>query len=191
MPKNSDINDKLTINAPKKNDNKPLSYNSTVLFVNDIEKSKEFYTNIMGEEIEIDLGINIGFKSGLAIWKGDYARNVIFNDSDSGSDSKPKHKNSDDMDYCSKNMLEIYYETDDMEKTYNTLKNSGCLFVHEIKKQPWCQLTLRILDPDGHMIEIGERMDVCIKRLHKFGMKPNEIAEKTTMPIDIVNFMLD
>jgi hypothetical protein len=87
-------------------------------------------------------------------------------------------------------MLELYYETDDMEKTNEILKSSGAEFVHGIKEQPWCQLTVRFLDPDGHMIEIGERMDVCVKRLFKSGKTPEEIAESTTMPAEIVNYML-
>lgn len=162
---------------------RPFSYHSTVLFVNNVEKSKKFYTEVMGEEIELDLGLNIGFKSGLAIWDGNYGRKVIFEDS--GSELKSKDEN-----FSSKKMLEVYYETDDMEKTYEILKNSGTEFVHSIKEQPWCQLTVRILDPDGHMIEVGERMDVCIKRLFKSGKTPKQIAVSTTMPAEIVNYML-
>ncbi|MDD3407974.1 MAG: VOC family protein [Methanomicrobium sp.] len=159
---------------------KPFSYQSTVLFVKDVEASKKFYTNIMGEEIEMDLGKNIGFKSGLAIWDGEYGRGVIFGNKTLKSDC-----------YSSKDMLEIYYETTDMEKTFELIKSSGVQFVHEIIEQPWCQLTVRILDPDGHMIEIGERMDVCIKRLAKSGKTVEQIVKSTTMPAEIVNYLLN
>ncbi|MBN2734552.1 MAG: VOC family protein [Methanomicrobiaceae archaeon] len=159
---------------------KPFSYHSTVLFVNDVEKSKNFYTQVMGEEIALDLGLNIGFQSGLAIWDGNYGRNVIFGEEILKEEA-----------FGSKRMLELYYETDDMDKTYEILKSSDTEFVHNIKEQPWCQLTVRILDPDGHMIEIGEKMDVCVKRLYKSGKTPEQIAESTTMPLDIVNYMLN
>jgi len=131
----------------------------------------------MGEEIELDLGKNIGFKGGLAIWEGEYGRNVVFGDSSGG-------------DYSSKRMLEIYYETGDMEKSFEILKSAGVEFVHEVVEQPWKQLTVRFLDPDGHMIEVGERMDVCIRRLSASGRTPEQIAKETTMPVEAVNYML-
>jgi|GEM_PF-3020297 hypothetical protein len=48
-------------------DNRIFFYHSTVLSVRDGTVSKEFYTEVRGEEIEPDLGKNIGFKSGSAI----------------------------------------------------------------------------------------------------------------------------
>lgn len=156
---------------------KPFRYNSTVLFVEDVERSKKFYTEVMGEEIELDLGKNVGFKGGLAIWEGEFGRTVIFGDSSGGG-------------YSSKRMLEIYYETEDMAKTFEILKSAGVSFVHEVVEQPWRQLTVRFLDPDGHMIEVGERMDVCIRRLAATGESAEKIAETTTMPAEIVNAIL-
>ncbi|WFN34116.1 VOC family protein [Methanogenium sp. S4BF] len=160
-------------------DNSIFSYHSTVLFVRDVAASKKFYTEVMGEEIELDLGKNIGFKSGIGIWDGSYGRNVIFGDAGAGDD-----------DFSSKRMLELYYETDDMDRTSELLKAAGVVFVHDVVAQPWCQLTVRFLDPDGHMIEVGERMDVCVKRLAASGMSGEKIAESTTMPADIVKHML-
>ena len=70
------------------------------------------------------------------------------------------------------------------------LRASGVEFVHDVAEQPWRQLTVRILDPDGHMIEVGERMDVCLQRLAATGMTEEEIAESTTMPLEAVQFLL-
>ncbi|MDE4908417.1 VOC family protein [Methanogenium marinum] len=161
-------------------ENSLFSFHSTVLFVQDVEISKKFYTEVMGEEIELDLGKNIGFKSALAIWDGNYGRNVIFGDENAG-----------DGDFSSKRMIELYYETEDMEKTFENLNTAGVEFVHGVTAQPWCQLTVRFLDPDGHMIEVGERMDVCVKRLASSGMSADEIATSTTMPPEIVKYMLE
>ncbi|KAF1073650.1 VOC family protein [Methanogenium sp. MK-MG] len=160
-------------------DNSIFSFHSTVLFVDDVEVSKKFYTEVMGEEIELDLGINVGFKSALAIWDGNYGRNVIFGTADAG-----------DGGFSSKRMLELYYETEDMDQTFDKPHDAGVEFVHEVTAQPWCQLTVRFLDPDGHMIEVGERMDVCVKRLAASGMSADEIAASTTMPPEIVKHML-
>ncbi|MBP2133246.1 catechol 2,3-dioxygenase-like lactoylglutathione lyase family enzyme [Methanomicrobium sp. W14] len=156
---------------------RPFSFHSTVLFVKDVEKSKKFYTEVMGEKISLDLGINIGFESGLALWDGNYGRNVIF-------------KKNFDEDFSTKKSLELYYETEDMKETVAVLKLSGTKFVHDAIEQPWCQLTVRFLDPDGHMIEVGERMDVCVKRLEKGGKSSEEIAKMTTMPMEIIKEIL-
>lgn len=155
----------------------PFSYHSTVLFVEDVERSRKFYTEVMGEEIELDLGKNIGFKNGLAIWEGEFGRTVIFGDPSGGS-------------YSSRKMLEIYYETEDMDETLDILKSAGVEFVHKVVEQPWRQLTVRFLDPDGHMMEVGERMDVCIRRLADSGETAEMIAETTTMPKEIVDMIL-
>lgn len=40
---------------------------SVALFVRDIEISRHFYVDILGQEIDLDFGGNIIFKSGFAI----------------------------------------------------------------------------------------------------------------------------
>ncbi|EHQ36075.1 VOC family protein [Methanoplanus limicola] len=183
-----------------------FSYSSTVLFVKDVEVSKKFYTGIMGEEIELDLGLNVGFKGGLAIWDGYYAEGVVFGTDNSGVDvagsggdaapgdggeSGSGEDGSAKKPFSSERTLELYYETDDMTGSFEKLKDAGVEFVHEVIEQPWKQLTVRFLDPDGHIIEVGERMDVCVKRLFREGKSAEKIAEETTMPAEIVKFMLD
>jgi len=167
------------------NKGKRFSYQATVLFVKDVETSKKFYTGVMGEEIELDLGKNVGFKGGLAIWDGDYAKGVVF-----GAGDDAGKELSSGKPFSSKRMLELYYETEDMAGSFENLKAAGVEFVHEVIEQPWKQLTVRFLDPDGHMIEVGERMDVCVKRLAGEGKSAEKIAEETTMPVEIVRFML-
>ncbi|TFG18695.1 MAG: hypothetical protein EU530_08435, partial [Promethearchaeota archaeon] len=58
-------------------DDSELSYKNTVLLVKNVAVSKKFYTEIMNQEIEMDVGKNIGFKGGLAIWEKNYAENFI------------------------------------------------------------------------------------------------------------------
>ncbi|TAJ45861.1 VOC family protein [Methanofollis fontis] len=162
-------------------ENTTFSYHSTVLFVEDVERSKEFYTQVMGEEIDLDLGRNIIFRSGVGIWEGGFARGVIFGDAGSESENN---------NFSSKRMLELYYETDDMDRSVEAIEAVGVEWVHRVVEQPWCQRTIRFLDPDGHMIEIGERMDVCARRLAGTGKTPEEIAAATTLPLEVVRQML-
>ncbi len=39
------------------------------------------------------------------------------------------------------------------------------------------------------MIEVGERMDICVKRLAGSGKSADEIADATTIPIEIEKYM--
>jgi hypothetical protein len=44
----------------------------------------------------------------------------------------------------------------------------------------------RVYDPDGHIVEIGEPMPVVIHRFLAQGMSAEEAAERTSMPLEIV-----
>lgn len=56
-----------------------LRLKNTVLLVKDVGISKKFYTEIMNQEIAMDIGINVGFKSGLALWKREFGEYTINN----------------------------------------------------------------------------------------------------------------
>jgi lactoylglutathione lyase len=83
-----------TVNAPK--------YLASVFFVEDIKKSKHFYSEVLGQKIVADFGRNVGFEGGLSIWEKDYALSVIFED-------KAKHI------AVGTNNSEIYFECNDIE----------------------------------------------------------------------------
>ncbi len=50
-------------------ENIQITFKSPVLLVENVQKSNEFYCNILQQEVESDFGENIGFKSGLALWE--------------------------------------------------------------------------------------------------------------------------
>jgi hypothetical protein len=45
---------------------------------------------------------------------------------------------------------------------------------------------MRLYDPDGHILEIGEPMESAVQRFHRQGWSINSIAEKTGMPRDFI-----
>jgi quercetin dioxygenase-like cupin family protein len=45
---------------------------------------------------------------------------------------------------------------------------------------------MRLYDPDGHVIEIGEPMDITVRRFHQQGWSVERIAEKTGMPHEFI-----
>jgi len=154
---------------------RPPALAGFVLFVRDIDRSKEFYQDILGQEIALDLGINVGFRSGLALWQREYAENVIFG----------KHSGTGPED-----TLEIYFETDRLSGIREDLRNKGVPFVHDIREQPWGQRAFRIRDPDTFIIEIGEPMDFVILRMREEGLSEEDIVKKTTMPAELVHEVL-
>lgn len=148
-------------------------YNSSVFFVKDTEKSKKFYTEILGQKIEMDFGRCVVFVGGFAIWDLDYAHNMM----------GIKENNNDKS---AKNNVESYFEIEDIINFHKHIKNKKISFVHDLKEQPWGQRCFRIYDPDNHIIEFAEPMTTVIHRLHNEGLTIDEIVKKSLMPIELV-----
>ncbi len=153
--------------------NENPKYNGTVFFVDNVEKSKTFYTDILGQKIETDFGRCVGFIGGFAIWDSSYAYTMMGLEK---SDEQPMGKRN----------VEIYFEIDDIDLLFDRIKKENIDFVHEIKEQPWGQRCFRIYDPDNHIIEFAEPMTVVIERLYDEGLTHNQIVKKSLMPIEIV-----
>lgn len=157
--------------------NSAPKFESAVFFVKDVNKSKNFYKNILGQKILMDFGLNVAFEGGFAIWETDYALNTIF------SDKAKKIK-------VGGNNVEIYFEISNLESISKKLKKEGVKFIHSIKVAPWGQRGFRIYDPDSHIIEFGEPMSAVVIRFHQQGKTIEEIAKKSLMPIEIINEIL-
>ena len=133
---------------------------SFVLLVSDMETSKEFYRDLLGQEIAMDVGLNVGFTSGLGLWQKDYALNVIH-----GEKIQPRKGND----------VEVYFETGEIDMAWEMVREHNIPIIHEIREQPWCQRVFRISDPDGFIVEIAEPMDAVVRRLHATGLSESEI----------------
>ena len=115
------------------------TYSSSVFFVKDVEKSKKFYTEIIGQKIDMDLGRCVGFIGGFAIWERAYANKMM--------DFKEEDISINKRD------AELYFEIEDLDALFVKLKSKKTSFVHDIIEQPWAQRCFRIYDPDDHIIE--------------------------------------
>ncbi|HNY21691.1 MAG TPA: VOC family protein [Treponemataceae bacterium] len=178
-----------------------LKLTSFVLFVSDVTKSKDFYVTVLGQEVAMDVGnINVGFKSGLAIWERKYATNTIFGDEVAQGDNLAQRHDPTQGDNPAqsdnparvRNLAnsEIYFETDDIDAAFKKVTAANVKLVHPIRVQPWQQRVFRLYDPDGFVVEIGESMDVTIKRLSLGDPSVEAIAAKTFMPIEAVRAIL-
>jgi len=148
-------------------------YHSSVFFASDVEKSKKFYTEIIGQKIEMDFGRCVGFVGGFAIWDTNYAYKMI----EVGEPEKIKYERPN---------FEIYFEIKDIVSLYDKIKNKNVEFLHGIKEQPWGQRCFRIYDPDNHIIEFAEPMTIVIERLYDEGLTHNQIVKKSLMPVEVV-----
>lgn len=144
---------------------------SVALFVRDIEISRHFYVDILGQEIDLDFGGNIIFKSGFAIWQIRPSHII------------PQTLGEDKVNDDTVNRFELYFEAEDMEAVFNKLKMSKVRFLHEMHEEGWGQRTVRFFDPDGHLVEIGEPLECFVKRFFNQGMTIEEVSEKTFVPI--------
>ncbi len=152
----------------------PVRFHSTAAFVADIERSKAFYTGLLGQEIDLDFGKNVILKSGLALWE--IQPNHII----------PQTLGHEQVAENRSTRFEFYFETPALIEVYEHLLAAGVEFLHPVHEEPWGQRTIRCFDPDRHLIEIGEPLETFIGRLYTEGMNPEEITVKTGVPIEKV-----
>jgi catechol 2,3-dioxygenase-like lactoylglutathione lyase family enzyme len=151
-----------------------LKFNSSVVFVRDINVSKSFYIQLLKQEIELDFGTNIAFKSGISLWQVSQTHVI-------GQELNTTSNN---------NRFELYFESDQIENEFEELKRHEVKFLHEIKEEPWGQQTMRFFDPDGHLVEIGEPMEVFVRNMQKKGLTAKQITTKSGISIETINSVL-
>lgn len=153
-----------------------LQFHSAVLFVEDIERSHRFYSQVLGLETEHDFGLNKSYTCGLSVWQ-----------------IKPGHIVPDKLGkryLGASNRFELCLETEDIEQVYEQVKQSGAAFLHELHEESWGQVSIRFFDPDGHLIEIGESLGTFIRRMHSKGMSIGQIHEKSGVPAHTIEKLL-
>lgn len=112
-----------------------------LLVVDDIEKSIAFYKELFGLQVLKDFDGNVIMTEGVVfqdrkIWEDLIEQKVVYGG----------------------NASELYFVENDLEGFQKKLETSSfeIKYVHKLKTHAWGQRAIRIYDPDGHMIEIGE-----------------------------------
>ncbi len=150
-----------------------IKLSAAVIFVKDIAASRKFYEQVLGQKVLMDHGPNVGYEGGFALWQRDHASQIIFNRPTTGENG---HNNN----------AELYFETFELDEALQKLEAEKVEFVHPMVEQPWGQRVFRFYDPDGHIIELGEPMPAVIRRFLAQGLSSAEIAQRTSMPLEIV-----
>lgn len=122
---------------------------STIVFVSDINKSKQFYADLLSIKIKKDLEKIVFFDNQLVLHCAESILNTIFKRS-SGVPSIQGNNN-----------ILIYFECKTLEKLeqlYHKIKDEVRI-INKIEKQEWGQKVFRFYDPDGHIVEFGEPLN--------------------------------
>jgi catechol 2,3-dioxygenase-like lactoylglutathione lyase family enzyme len=154
-----------------------IRFLSSVLFVSDIAASRLFYEELLGQKVEADFGLNVGFVGGFALWQSAHAQQTI-----ASPEVVPPTPAG-----CGN--CELYFETESLDEVWAKLAQAGVPCVHPIREQPWGQRVFRVFDPDRHLVDVGEPMLVVVRRFMAEGQTVEQIAARTFMPAEIVRTM--
>lgn len=148
-----------------------MQYKGPMLVVNDIDKSVEFYENILGMSVILDFGANKTLTGGLALQTAETYKDFI-----------------DGRALCfGGNDFELYFEEDDFDNFISRLKSLEIEYVHPVKEHAWGQRVVRFYDPDKHIVEVGENLKSVCRRFLNNGMTPEQTAERMDVPLKFVN----
>ena len=156
-----------------------ITFEGPAIFVADVKASRAFYEDLLGQEVLADFGPNVPFKSGFSIWQADHAMGVIH----SGR-RKPRESQGQDN-------FEMYFEAPDLDAAWARIKKADVRILQPVHEAPWGQRGFRMLDPDGHIVELAEPLPVMVKRFTDDGLTPEQIAERSGMPVEMVRAMLE
>ena len=147
-----------------------MKYTGTLIAVNDIEKSKQFYHNVLGLDVVADFGANVTLTGGVVLQTLETWQSFI---------------HTDDVT-LKNNAGELYFETENMDAFAQHLESFDISYVHKLHEHPWGQRVIRFYDPDGHIIEAAEKLDAVIAHFVAQGLSPKETADRMGIPLDFV-----
>ena len=148
-----------------------MKFKNPMLVVTDMDKSVEFYENILGMIVILDFGANKTLTGGLALQTEETYKDFI-----------------DERALCfGGNDFELYFEEDDFDNFISRLKSLEIEYVHPVKEHAWGQRVVRFYDPDKHIVEVGENLKSVCRRFLESGMTPEQTAERMDVPLKFVN----
>lgn len=151
-----------------------INFSMPVIFVEDIKISKEFYQNIFSLEVGMDFGENIVFLGAFSIWQKNRAEKIIFENKIISGKTEGHNK------------VELYFESSNIESSWEKILASKVEIIHPIKEESWGQRNFRVYDPDKFIIEVAEPMVEVIKKFHQLGFSEENISIKTQMPLEVI-----
>lgn len=148
-----------------------MKFCATLIAVKDMERSLQFYRDLFGQEVTLDLGWNKSLTCGLVLQEHfDEMAGV----------------QEETMQYHP-NTMELYFVTENFDEFISLLsKYPDVEFLHGPKTFPWLQRGVRIFDPDGHLIEVSESMYSVVCKQFKQGKSVEAVAKLIDHPLNVV-----
>lgn len=154
-----------------------MKYKCPLIVVEDMERSRKFYEEILGQKVILDFGANITFGGDFSLQTKESWSNFI-------------DRKENTIAFRSNN-FELYFEEREFDEFIVKLKAFGVELVHDVKEFPWGQKAIRFYDPDHHIIEVGENMVSVVKRFAEQEMSNQEIHERTELPLEFIRNALE
>ncbi len=154
-----------------------MKYKNTMLVVSDMDKSKQFYREVMNLHVILDFGANVTLTSGICLQTLETWKDFI-------------HKDNEDI-HLMNHGCELYFETENIEDILGKLNQYNVALLHGIKEHRWGQRVIRFYDPDGHIIEVGESLRRVAKKFLSQGLSHEEIAKRMDVPLSLVRKMIN
>lgn len=148
-----------------------MKLKNILLVVENIERSIAFYHDLFGLDVILDLDGNVILTEGLVLQDARVWERLI---------ERPFTRGNGDA--------ELYFEESDLDGFLKKLQAypGEIRFLNPLKEHDWGQRVVRLYDPDGHLLEVGEPMEAVARRLYESGLSLEETAAKTQYPLEYV-----
>ena len=154
-----------------------MEFKGPLLVVTDMEKSKDFYREVLGLRVIMDFGANVTLTGGIFLQTKDTWKDFI-------------NASTDEITFGGKDG-ELYFEEDDFDAFINRIREiEGIRYVHPVMEHQWGQRAVRFFDPDSRIIEVGENIQAVCRRFLDSGMTAEETAVRMDVPMEFVNSCL-
>ena len=118
-----------------------MSLKNILLVVENVETSALFYQELFGLQVRNDFGGNVILSEGLVLQERKIWESLV--------DVKVAGGGNASVLYFVESNLEAFQEK--LDRSRFEIK-----YLHRLKCYEWGQKAIRLYDPDGHLIEIGE-----------------------------------
>lgn len=155
-----------------------MKFEAPLLVVENLEKSKQFYYDVLGLEVIIDFGENVTLTGGIGLQTIETWMTFI-------------HKEKSEIIFGG-HAVELYFEEDDFDCFIEKLDSIADVeYVHPVVEHSWGQRAVRFYDIDKHIIEVGENVVMVVRRFLKSGLTAEETAIRMDIPLDYVKSCME
>ena len=153
-----------------------ITFQGPAVLVKDIDASRRFYEQALGQQVLADHGPHLVL-GGFFLWQADHAAPIMLG---RGAQAPAP---------LGQGNFELYFETEDLDQAWQQAEEHGATALHPMVEQPWGQRGFRLADPDGHVVEVAEPLTALVARLLDSGLSPEQVSERTSIPVDMVREM--